>query len=310
MKNIKDETISQFIVVIRSANERTMAACKTIVCNEIPEEKVHILQLTPFEEALRESYRIGINSGRKWLVTIDADLLPRQGFMERIALLSSGLSDKVFSFKAMIYDKFFSKHRLAGFRVYRCSMLKEALSLVPENGKQIRPEQYTVNLMEARGYQTKVFEYVVGIHDYEQYNKDLYRKAFFHATKHPQHVAENLAKWKELSNSDNDYRVMIKGAVDGLLSSESPTADLRFFKSHAEKALSELNITEKKPAEIDLIQNIIEKEIDEKGEFYKEYSMKAAKKRMEKYGNLAGAVHHIGFLMETAGKLIRQKIDR
>lgn len=298
---------SNLIVVIRSAGERTAFACKTLVCNEIPAEQVQVLQLSPFEEALRESYRIGINSGNKWLITIDADVLPRKGFIDKIATLCLSVSENVFSFKAMVYDKFFSKHRMAGFRVYRCSMLKEALSLVPKNGEQIRPEEYTVKLMEANGYQRKVFEYVVGLHDYEQYYKDLYRKAFFHATKHPQQVAENLARWKVLSNSDNDYRVMIKGAVDGLLSDDSPKADIRFFKSYIENGLDELDISEKGDIDMDNLQNFIQEKLDEAGKFYKGHSFKAAKQRVDKNGKVAGIALHIGFLIETTGKLISKR---
>lgn len=307
MKISAQEDISQFSIVIRSAGERTTSVCKNLVCNEVSAKQAHLIKLTPFEEALRESYRIGIDSGKKWLITIDADVLPRNGFMEKIASLSSGISDDIFSFKPMVYDKFFLKHRMAGFRVYRCSMLKEALSLVPKNREQIRPEEYTVNRMEANGFQTKVFEYVVGLHDFEQYYKDLYRKAFFHATKHPQQVAENLGKWKVLSNSDSDYRVMIKGAVDGLLSNDSPSADIRFFKSYIEKALGELEITEKGPIDMDNLQNFIKEKLDESGEFYKGHSLKAAKQRMDKYGKVAGSALHIGFLMETAGKVISKE---
>ncbi|MCG2590801.1 hypothetical protein [Rhodohalobacter sulfatireducens] len=76
--------------------------------------------------------------------------------------------------------------------------------------------------MESKGYKTRVFEYVAGLHDFEQFYRDIYRKAYFHATKHSDHVAELMKEWKRRSIDDTDYLVVIKGSVDGLLSQEVP----------------------------------------------------------------------------------------
>ncbi len=299
-----------FKIIIRSAGERTTEVCKLLVINEIPTDNVQIIKLLPFEEALRESYRLGIDSKTKWLITIDADVLPRPGFIKTIAKESGKFSEKVFSFKAMIFDKFFMKHRLAGFRVYRTELLNEALKLIPENGTQIRPEEFTVNMMEKKGYKTEVMEYVIGLHDYQQCYYDLYRKAFFHAVKHPKEVGENISAWKELSLADDDYRVMLNGAIDGLLSKESPTADVRFFKNLAVIALNELNINEKEEANFTDIEHFLEEQMAEVGTFNKGHSWKSAKKRMQRYGKIKGITHHAAFLMEMSGKLIKKRIER
>jgi len=297
-----------FTVVIRSAGERTTNLCKNIVCGEVKEDLVHLVKETPFEEALKASYSIGIKSNAKWLVTIDADVIPKKGFTKELNSIIQNVPDKLFSFKLMIFDKFFQKHRLAGFRVYRCSLLKEARSLVPENGKQIRPEQYTVNLMEKRGYRTKIFDYVVGLHDFEQFYEDIYRKAFFHATKHPHLIAENLPLWKKKSEFDDDFTVMMKGSVDGLLSSAKPTADINFFKERAKNALEELGIHEKKPVQL-ILSKSIQEVLKKNGEFYKDYSLKAAKEKVGVYGYVNGLIHHLGYLLETTGSVIQKKIE-
>ncbi|TVR16973.1 MAG: hypothetical protein EA391_06360 [Balneolaceae bacterium] len=303
-------TDEEFIVIIRSAGERTTEACKLLVRNELPADNIQVINLVPFEEALRESYRLGIESKKKWLITIDADVLPRPGFIKTISQKSDEISGNVFSFKAMVFDKFFIKHRLAGFRVYRTKLLSKALRLIPENGIQIRPEEFTVNLMEKKGYKTKVLEYVVGLHDFQQSYKDLYRKAFFHAVKHPKEIGENIAAWKELAKADDDYRVMLKGAVDGLLSKESPTADIRFFENLAEKALYTLSISEKQEANYTDIEHFLEEQMAEVGTFTKGHSWKSAKKRMRRYGKIKGITHHAAFLMEMSGKLIKKRIER
>ena len=308
MNSQNSKYTTSFIIVIRSAGERTADLCKKIADTNIGEYQVHVINETPFEEALRVSYDIGMNSEAEWLITIDADVIPREEFLNEISLLTKKVPEKLFTFKAMIYDKFFQKHRLAGFRVYRCSLLKEARSLVPENGKQIRPEQYTVNLMEKRGYRTKIFDYVVGLHDFEQFYEDIYRKAFFHATKHPHLIAENLPLWKKKSEFDDDFTVMMKGSVDGLLSSAKPTADINFFKERAKNALEELGIHEKKPVQL-ILSKSIQEVLKKNGEFYKDYSLKAAKEKVGVYGYVNGLIHHLGYLLETTGSVIQKKIE-
>ncbi|MCG2590802.1 hypothetical protein [Rhodohalobacter sulfatireducens] len=125
---------NDFIIVIRSAGERTTEACKQIILHELPEDDVVVIELTPFEEALRESYKIGIQSDKEWLITIDADVLPKNGFIREIQQLISNVSESLFACKPLIYDKILMKHRLAGFRIYRNRFLHEALNHIPGDG--------------------------------------------------------------------------------------------------------------------------------------------------------------------------------
>ena len=293
------------IVVIRAAGERTKEACRQIVLNELSENDLFVIKCTPFEEALRESYRIGIKSDKEWMITIDADVLPRKGFIKGIKAITEKLPDQIFTFKTMIFDKLFFTHRMAGFRVYRNRYLETAYEFIPENGKEIRPESYTIRKMEQRGYKTKVFEYVVGLHDYEQYYRDIYRKAYFHATKHPGHVADSVAFWKQQAAHDSDYQVALKGAIDGLLSDDQPKPDIRFFETISKIAIQELDLIEKPKPDIDKVLELVETALNEAGDFHKEYSIGGIRSNIKKRGFMKGSLQTIAYLLETVGSKIK-----
>lgn len=300
---------NNFIVVIRSARERTRDVCKQIILNELPEQDLKIIELTPFEEALRESYRVGIKSKKEWLVTIDADVLPKKEFLSEISSLTQKVPDDLFAFKPMIYDKILIKHRLAGLRVYRTKFLRKAYEFIPLNGEQIRPEEYTVSKMEKEGYKTKIFEYVGGLHDFEQYYRDIYRKAFFHSTKHVAQVAELMDEWKMHSFEDLDYKVMVKGAIDGLLSEKKPKADLRFFEKMSRKALEELGLEEKEPLDPADIESFVEEKLSNVEPFSKEYTWNGIKKNIMIKGFLNGTIYTAGHILEAIGVKLKEKTE-
>ncbi|MCC5931455.1 MAG: hypothetical protein JJU28_19565 [Cyclobacteriaceae bacterium] len=300
---------SDYIIIIRSAGERTKEACQYIVSQEVATNDIHILQLEPFEEALRESYRKAKESNKKWLITIDADILPRKGFIKEINEMTAGISNRVFCIKPMIYDKLFLKHRMAGFRVYRTSYLEEAQVLIPPNGEQIRPEAYVVSQMEKKGYKTKIFENVIGLHDYEQYYKDIYRKAYFHSEKHIDLVIDSMGTWKKQMHSDLDYAVALKGAIDGLLSEDQPKPDIRFFDGKSSKSLKKLNLTEKNKLDNANISDVIDKILLEAGPFHKSYKWKSIKNDFKEKGFIGGSVFSLGTLFEVTGKKLRKVAD-
>lgn len=301
-------TDTNIIVVIRATGERTKEVCRQLVLNELSENNVFVIECIPFEEALRESYRIGINSDKEWMITIDADVLPRRGFINHIKALTENVPDKLFTFKALIFDKLFLTHRMAGFRVYRNRYLETAYELIPENGTVIRPESYTIRKMEQRGYKTKVFDYVVGLHDYEQYYRDIYRKAYFHATKHPEYIADSVALWKEKSGKDPDYLIALKGALDGLLSEDKAKPDIRFYRTLSANAVKELKLIEKSDAYPELIPKMVESVLEEAGDFYKEYAIKGIRKKMSEMGIMKGFLHTLGYFLEVTGAKIKKVV--
>lgn len=299
---------SDFIVVIRSAGERTKEACRYLVTLELPDSCVHIIELKPFEAALRECYRIGIEKGKKWMITIDADVLPRKGFVSKISKLAENVGDNVIMFNAIIHDKLFMQYRTAGFKVYRTAYLNEALACVAPDGTEVRPEAATLRKMEARGYRKKNFNYVVGLHDHEQFYKDIYRKAYFHATKHTGKLSAIITEWKMASLNDYDYRVALKGAIDGLLSREEGKPDIRFFEKQAVDITNEFGLTEKGTLELNEIGDHIESIIEREGPLLKKFHLQGFKNEMKERGLLKGFAWSIANLLELTGQKLKHKL--
>lgn len=236
---------SNFIVVIRTAGERTLAACKRLALEQVPESRLHIVNEHPFEAALRRCYEIGLESGVEWMITLDADVLLRKGAISGLLKEAEALPGSHFQVEGMVLDKLTRRFRWAGYRAYRVKHLKAAWDLLPGDRAEIRPESSTLERMATLGYPYLRSRKIYGIHDYEQSLSDIYRKAFVHANKHPQWLPELLGTWKELAKEDADFRVALCGAFDGLLASEAPRIDTRDFAEQASSSLIKLGMAEK-----------------------------------------------------------------
>jgi hypothetical protein len=304
MKNTDIDT-ADFTVVIRAAGERTVEACRHRALEEFPEDAVHVIECKPFEAALRECYRIGAESGKKWMITIDADVLPRPGFASQIVTLSERVRDNVIMFNAIIHDKLMMSYRTGGVKVYNAQYLDEALKHVPEDGVTLRPEAATLKIMMTKGLKKKNFDYVIGLHDYEQFYKDVYRTAYFHATKHKEKVANLLADWKKASETDPDYLVAVKGAMDGFLSEGDTKSDVRIFAENSEKAVEQLGLKEKDSIIITDVSRKIEDELKNAGPFYRMFEINGIKNEFKSRGFFRAMIWYTGLALETTGKKIK-----
>lgn len=232
-------------VVIRTAGERTFEACKSLVLKQIPEDHLHIVNERPFEVALRRCYQIGLESNAKWMITLDADVLLRENAIAGLLSEAEAMPTDHFQIEGMVLDKLTHRFRWAGYRCYRVKYLQAALSLLPADRAEIRPESTTLEKMMVQGYPFLRSNQVYGIHDFEQNYRDVYRKTYVHADKHQIWLPEILATWKRLAREDADFRIALRGAYDGLLATESPRIDTRDYSEPAERAMTDLGLTEK-----------------------------------------------------------------
>ena len=70
------------IAVVRACGERTEAECIRRVRAQV--EEVRVIHVAPFHEAVRECFRIAIDSGARWLLTVDADVLLDRGAVKSL----------------------------------------------------------------------------------------------------------------------------------------------------------------------------------------------------------------------------------
>lgn len=284
-----NKTQDNFVVVIRAAGERTVKVCEKLIREEIGGKAECItIECTPFEEAIKKAFRIGIESGRKWLVTVDADVLIKKGGIVDLINFGDSMSRKVFQYEGYLYDGLLLKYRQGGVKVYRGDLLPRAISMIPEPGTQIRPETYTQNKMAKSGYKRKRVEVVAGVHDYEQFYKDVYRKCYVHAVKHQEEVLELLPKWSVLSKTDETYNVATFGAFDGLKLDQKVLLDVDYFERISRDALKKYDITETKKLDP---KEITDANISEILNYAGKFKMLSKREKVSKIYNSNGLIN-------------------
>jgi hypothetical protein len=167
----------------------------------------------------------------------------------------------VFEVQGLVLDKFFGVKRPAGNHLYRTRLIPKALEFIPEEGKSLRPESDMLNAMSAQGFSWAQQDTVVGIHDFEQFYSDIYRKCFLHAHKHQRIVPEIETFWKKMSTDDKDYEVALWGLRSGKIYEGTVLVDKTFLQQEASDVLSIKGLSEKPKAEtaytVDLVQEKI-----------------------------------------------------
>jgi len=240
------------LLVVRSVGERTESLCKQLIVNQgIDSGRIVVVHAAPFSEALRRSFKLGIDAGYQWTCCVDADLLLRPGSLQAILAYAERQPPRVLQVQGFILDKFWGKPRSGGVHLYRTGLLHKALSHIPEEGTDIRPETYTLNSMEASGHPWVTLPLLVGLHDYEQYYSDIWRKFVVHAWKHRMYGISQLDRWAREAPSDPDVMVALKAFCHGLTLSSPPRIDAR--ASFAEVPWRDLKVDEKEEASIQSI---------------------------------------------------------
>jgi hypothetical protein len=277
--------------------------------------------MVPFESALTESYRIGIESGAKWLMTLDADVLLRDNAIRDFLSEAEAMSEDFFHTEGLVYDYLTGMFRKAGHRMYRTASLSEAMKRVPLPGETIRPEFKTIQRMVQAGYPVQETGTVFGIHDFEQSYSDVYRKCVVHATKHASWLPDLIKRWKSMQESESDFKVALQAISDGLLVFGSISIDKRLFEERSVKVLELLNLKEKntsfqiqspgkRVADTLILAGVVPIELQGVRKFGISVSRKTFLKNMlEERGLFKTVVYIVGQAIIIIGKAIRRLSD-
>lgn len=252
-------------VVIRAAGERTEAACAHIAAQELGQDRVTVIHEVPFSEAVRRGFEIGAEAGRDWTLCLDADVLLAEGAIAdlcRAAEAEAAGDGRLFEIDALVADKLLGQVRAAGVHLYRTALLPEALQHVRFDPKKRRPESQVKKAMRARGCRTGEVALVAGLHDFEQYHRDIFRKVFTHTRKHERFMDYAARYWRRLGQVDADMRVaylsccLARGVNEltdfsDVPENEKVAIDLRAFPRNIDAILAPAGLTEKAPLDAD-----------------------------------------------------------
>ena len=203
-------------VVVRAAGERTAEQCRRLLERQVSADQLVAIAERPFTQAVRRTFEIGLEHGRPWTLAIDADVLLRDGAVADLVALGEAADPATFEVQGLVLDKLFGTHRGAGNHLFRTELIPLALGLIPPEGRSRRPETFMLNRMRERGHGWRQASTVVGLHDFEQYFRDVYRKSFVHARKHRSRARFFERFWAEKARAgDTDFEVALWGLRAG-----------------------------------------------------------------------------------------------
>jgi len=232
--------------VIRCCGERTAQLCSSLTERQLPPgSTVSVVSGAPFETTLRRCFEDAMAAGAKWTLTVDGDVLLATNAVAMLIKLAEQMPEHYLQLEGHAFDKVLGRCRKVGHRIYRTSLIPHVMARLPPPGASLRPESSTIKQVGQAGHPSRVVGEVVGLHDFEQSYRDLYRKAFTHAHKHRSRACQIIDRCAERHAVDQDFLVVLKGVWDGLLSAEHVPLDASAFASRADAALSEIGIKEK-----------------------------------------------------------------
>lgn len=208
--------VNELSVIIRSVGERTETLCiESVLCQGVSKDDLHIVKIAPFSRALEDSFRLASRLNKEWTLCLDADVILRPNSIHQLLEFSEKQNANVFEIQGMVWDKFFGGPRPAGNHLYRTKYLNKALNFISHDPTILRPENHVLLKMKEIGFPWRQLKYCVGVHDFEQYNRDIFRKAMLHSVKHSNFFSLFLSHWSE-NSEDEDFIVSLDGFLFGL----------------------------------------------------------------------------------------------
>lgn len=222
-----DLDVDSVTFVIRSVGERTEGQCRaTILSQGIPAHNVVTIHEAPFAQAMRVGFEIGIDAGRPWTFCVDADVILREGAIATMLDFAARQPANVFEVQGFVLDKLMFSLRMAGNHLFRTSHLDRMIACIPEKDV-FRPETEAMRQMVREGLRWRPVPYVAGLHDFGQFNRDIFRKCFTHSQKHLHLLPKIVSGMRRRATEDPDFRVALLGIAEGLRAESDVTIDVR-----------------------------------------------------------------------------------
>lgn len=219
--------------VLRTANERSLPLAKQALSEQ--SNSYAIIEEYPFSAALKKMFLLAKEQDYPYLLALDADVILHEGALKKIqAYVEASINPDLFFVDFFVMDKFRGKC-CSGCHLYinRYSQeLFDELCCIEEN--ETRPENDLVlNFSKKTGLIHKSASLIAGLHDFEQYYKDLYAKFFRRAQRRPQELKmliETILLRKQYFPNDPDFEVVLKGLEDGSSAKNSAPFDARLYQ--------------------------------------------------------------------------------
>lgn len=237
-------TTDDITIILRASGERTESLAYHLLSEAFPSLPIFTVKEVPFSKTLTACFRLALDQNKSWVLMIDADVLIDASGIQALMKAAANAPSSVFELQGLVFDRFFATERPAGNHLYRTKYLAQALELIPAEGTSLRPESSVMEAMKRQGVIWSQTPIVIGIHDFEQYYKDIYRKNFLQGKKHILHASYLKQLWESLD--DPDFAVCLAGFNDGAAYSDTVFVSKDFGVESCQRALAALGLSEKK----------------------------------------------------------------
>ncbi len=195
-------------VIFLSVGERTEGLCYHRMCQEIPEENIEWVKGYSLYDSKRISSIKAADAGRKYVLVMDADMIPRIGMIQDMYDMAKSMSGKWVFVKGTVIDKFVMEMRgdQGGPMLYPLEVIADWVNILPDITNRLNTAAKLQGHYKNKGYKTLRSPLFLALHDYEQHYHDIYRNQFIYAKKLKK-VVELLPIWKRLAKKDVDYEV-------------------------------------------------------------------------------------------------------
>ena len=235
-------------VVIRSSGERTTDLCAHIAKRQVEEHNIFLIEEAPFHRAVRKTFELGISAGKQWTLALDADVLLSHDAIDKMVTRAEQLKSSVFVYQGYVLDYLWGQLREGGGHLYRTQILPTALRVLETQPDSLRPESDVYRALALQRFSTYVDSKVFGIHDYEQYRHDLFRKGFFYARKFKASRSKQFIgpkHWIDHMASNSDFQVSFSGWVAGIQDASTTIVDRNYFEEKIQSYLRSEEFSER-----------------------------------------------------------------
>lgn len=216
------------IVVVRSVGERTEELCVfALLAAGFCKSQVKTIREAPFKKALEQALMLGIDSSKKWLFCVDADVVVLPDVLRIFFDKAERSPESVCEFQGYVFDYFFGGPRQAGNHLYRVNKLPVLIEILRNQDDSPRPEAKMLLEASKIGLAWKALPLMVGAHDFEQYNRDIFRKCFTHAIKHADHRSYLANYWTTHADTNQDFKVALIALERGEIWQDAISIDIR-----------------------------------------------------------------------------------
>lgn len=240
-----------FKFIVRSVGERTESVCVHLLKLQIQDcDTISVIREPSHAKAIEKTYTLGIESMADWVIAVDADVLFLPDAVSQIRKELDSCADDVFVINSAVFDKIYSMKRWAGVHVYRRAMLEELHDVFRKikDKPNLKIETAAIKELQKKNKQSLFSKNIVGTHDFRQFYKDIYRKAYLNTIRNPGNIKRAYINWLKKSSFDADYLVMLKAMEDALAESRQLSNSINDFNTtELTERMNDIGLVEKPP---------------------------------------------------------------